>query len=862
MSSVEQSQAIHLDGLVTPAVFSAVMRRVALVMGVLAVVSIGRALSLPEPNAPPGDWYVPAYVMFEIFSIVVSTLTFVVGWHYLDSRPPLSSTILSTSFLAIALLGVGHVLSFTDISMFESGGFSSGEVLFRRAASTVGAVALIAVAVTPYRDHSPRLRRAMLSLLLAMVVLVYWVAHAGGNGGAVVASFTTLTSAGRGTVEYVLAIAYVLAAALLLRTAFQRQDTKLVYLAAAAGVMSMSELAFAGHAESHDLVPLVGASYKFVAACLLCRALYDAGVREPYALLQLARHGLSDSERRFRCLFDVVTDACFVVDPRGRIVEANQAAKDRFAADGATLAGVPAEALIPDWKSGPARREAVINPVEARSFPAEIRVDGFELGDGRHTIIAVRDLSESRSLERKLFEQSSLDMLTGLPNRQLILERLEEAIKWTAGSGSRLAVMFMDLDAFKRVNDAYGHAAGDQVLRECVARLQPLMPPGTVLARLGSDEFIIVHWRVRSDDMLAELANRFLSAVRAPFEVGGKEVFLTASIGIALYPDDAGGAEALLHRAHLAMDSVKRCKRDAYRRYSSVMGSRLRETLELEAALHHAAERGELRLYYQPKVSIETGTVVGVEALVRWMHPRLGIVPPSRFIPIAEESGFIVRLGEWILAEACRQARMWQRDGMDSLRISVNISARQLLHGLVVRQVSDVLRTTGLEGSRLDLEITETAVMRNPEAAADTLRALKAMGVSISLDDFGTGYASLGYLKRFPIDEVKIDRSFVSEIATNSNDADIVAGVTGLVHRLGLKVVAEGVERQEQLTVLRSLECDVVQGYFFSEPVPAEELPRVIAHISERARRMAGCDLRLRAPADIAGMASPASGIL
>lgn len=835
MSSAENLHGKHTGGGASLAAFAANMRGAALAVGLLLAIAVAGLVNLPLSGIPLGSWYLPTHTILEVFSIVVSAMAFAAGWHLLDSRPPLSVAVLASGFLAVALLDLGHMMSFPGMPVFVTDSSSAKGIYFWLAARSASVIAMLAVAMMPLRRVSASGRWVILGVSLTGVALVYWftlvrpdllpATYVEGEG---LTSFKI-------AFEYLLACGYGASAWLLLRQSLRKRDSKRLFLSAAAAIMAMSELCFTVYVEVYTLPHVIGHIYKVIAYTFLYWALFVANIREPYALLRRSEQAVAESEKRFRSLMEFAPDAFLLVDYRGKVSDANRAALQAFSPSGERLQGVAIEALIPGWHRGFTEGEVVCCSLPGSTFPAEVRVNELEMPEGKHHIAIVRDVTERRDLQRKVLDQLSRDLLTGLPNRQLIVESLGDAMNEARSSGSRLAVMFMDLDFFKRVNDAYGHAAGDQVLRECVERLKPLLPPGSILARQGSDEFIIVQGPFTSDSVVTELSDRLIRAVRIPFEVGDVDVFLTASLGISVFPDDAVAAEALLHRAHLAMDNIKRGSRDGHRRYSSDMALSLGERLELEGALHHAVQKGELRLLYQPKVALESGTVVGVEALVRWNHPRLGTVPPSRFIPIAEETGLIVPLGQWVLSEACRQASKWRQEGLDGLHVSVNLSARQLQHGLIVQHVTEALRSSGLAAANLDLEITETAVMRDPEAAADTLRALKVLGVSVSLDDFGTGYASLGYLKRFPIDVVKIDRSFVREMATDRSDADIVGGVIGLVHRLGLKVVAEGVERAEQVLLLQAMDCDAVQGYHFSPPVPAADIPAVMRRIASLA---------------------------
>lgn len=438
--------------------------------------------------------------------------------------------------------------------------------------------------------------------------------------------------------------------------------------------------------------------------------------------------------------------------------------------------------------------------------------------------------------QQTIRRQAEHDSLTGLPNRARFHAALGEAL----ANGKPLAVLFVDLDMFKRVNDSLGHAAGDHLLREVAARFQTCLGPQDLLARMGGDEFTLLLHPPQADgrsgkalkETAEETAQHLLNALAQPVFVGGHSLHVAASIGISLAPQDGRDAETLIKHADLAMYRAKDEGRNCWHLFTAALIEAAHEKLTLENSLRHAIRAGELTVFYQPQVSLRTGSVLGVEALVRWQHPQWGMVSPGRFIPLAEESGLILPLGRWVLREACRQAARWARSG-EIRRVSVNLSARQLGEPGLVAQVRDILEETGLPPACLDLELTESALIAQGEAVSARLSALRALGVRIAVDDFGTGYSSLAYLRRFPLDILKVDRSFISGLAEpgaeGRRNQAVVRAVVDMAHALSLEVIAEGVETEEQRTIMAALGCDEMQGFLFSPPVPPARLEELLA---------------------------------
>jgi len=416
------------------------------------------------------------------------------------------------------------------------------------------------------------------------------------------------------------------------------------------------------------------------------------------------------------------------------------------------------------------------------------------------------------------------DALTGLPNRPLFIDRLIVSLAQATRANQRVAVFFLDLDRFKDINDSLGHSTGDQLLKEVAERVRGCVREGDTVARMGGDEFTLLIPQIASIEDAAKIAQKIIETLKIPFYINERELFLTTSIGISIFPNDGTDPETLIRNADTAMYRAKDQGRDNYQLYAPAMNARALERLALENMLRKAVTQDELVLFYQPLVAVESRAIIGLEALIRWQHPELGLLAPAHFISVAEVSGLIIPIGEWVLRTACKQVKAWHRKLDYRITVSVNLSARQFQAPDLVSQIRGALEESGLEPSCLELEITESNAMQNAENTIYTLRELKALGVRIAMDDFGTGYSSLNYLKRFPIDTLKLDQSFVREVVTDPIDAAIVSAVITMSHSMKLTVVAEGVETEEQFDFLRAQGCDKIQGYLYSKPLAAEAL--------------------------------------
>jgi diguanylate cyclase (GGDEF)-like protein/PAS domain S-box-containing protein len=559
-----------------------------------------------------------------------------------------------------------------------------------------------------------------------------------------------------------------------------------------------------------------------------------------------AEHALREAERRYHGLFDNAIEGIFRTTVEGHFIDANPALAHIYGYDSpeelmASLRDIGNELYVEKQRReefvGIMRTRGSVTGFESRIYRkngdiiwisenarAVLDEDGTPLGyEG-----TVEDITERRLYQVRIEHQANYDTLTGLANRSLLQDRLQQALLTAAASGQRLAVAFVDLDRFKFINDSLGHHVGDELLKAVAARLKSCVRDCDTVARLGGDEFVLLINGHTGPEYVRQLMEKMLAAVAQPWVIQQGEFQVSCSIGVALHPDDGDAALTLLKHADSAMYRAKDHGRNNFQFFTRELNALMIEQLELETHLRRALERNQFVLRYQPRVHLATGQIVGAEALLRWRIPQKGTVAPMRFIGLAEETGLIVPIGKWVLQTACAQNKAWQDAGLPPIVVSVNVSPRQFRHENLVQAVADVLRSTRLEPRFLELELTESMVMHDAPKLVAMLDELKELGVKIAVDDFGTGYSSLSYLKRFPVDRLKVDRSFVENMTTEADDATIVRTIIALGHNLGLKVVAEGVETAQQARALRAYQCDEAQGFLFARAVSARVLPRLI----------------------------------
>jgi diguanylate cyclase (GGDEF)-like protein/PAS domain S-box-containing protein len=558
---------------------------------------------------------------------------------------------------------------------------------------------------------------------------------------------------------------------------------------------------------------------------------------------------LKQMEQRLELLakvFEGSSEGLVIADAQRRVLTANASFCRSIGHDLNELVGKSPEWLLSldpaserfdePWivadRSGSWHGEVYLQRRDGRTFPASLVVDAVlsDAGHLSHYVWATQDITEKRVNEQRIQFLAHHDPLTRLPNRQLFSDRLRMAMQLSKQHGTKIAVLVIDLDRFKSINESLGHHVGDALLRSVSLRLFEAVRNCDLACRLGSDEFVFALTEVTSaDEALATIEHRLLPLIRGPHVVGASELHISCSIGISMYPDDAVDTQDCIRHAELAMHEAKTMGRDGFQFFTKELNERAHSRSRLELHLHNAMERGEFSLHYQPRINSRTNELMGVEALLRWNSSELGLVLPTEFIPIAEELGLIGQIGAWVVEQACQQQAKWLLAGHGLVPIAINISAVQLDDQVLQQTLVRSMQTWSTEPSSIELELTESALMRDVNSALYQLQALKGLGVMLSIDDFGTGYSSLSYLRQFPIDRLKIDRSFVARMLDDPADLAIAQAIIGLGHTLGLQIVAEGVESETVAAALRLSECDELQGFLFSEAITAERLTEWLA---------------------------------
>lgn len=556
------------------------------------------------------------------------------------------------------------------------------------------------------------------------------------------------------------------------------------------------------------------------------------------AVLRRENQAVRESGERLRDFLDSANDLIFSADGTGRLLYANRAWRETlgYRPEAEPELRVQEVLVEDDRPKCLTELQRVFDSQESRYLEGRFLAKGGRVievegnvtfsrqEDSRGAIWAIcRDVTSRKKAQEQLYHMAHHDMLTSLPNRLFFIDRLQQANALARRAKKLVGVLFLDLDRFKIINDTLGHSMGDLLLQEIADRLRLCVREVDTVARLGGDEFTVILGNLNTLEEAEQVADKILKRIAQPLQVEGHELFITASIGISLFPQHSDDPAGLLKKADIAMYCAKAQGRNNYKIYDGSMDINADRRLILTNGLRRALDREEFRLHYQPKVEAVGGRVVAMEALVRWEHPELGLVPPGDFIPIAEETGVIIPLGEWVMRRACEQLRLWQQEGIAAVRVAVNLSGYQLQYRDFVPSVQRILDQVGLPGELLEFEVTETVIMQNPDFAVSILNQLRDLGIHISIDDFGTGYSSLAHLKRFSVNTLKIDKSFVRDVESSSTDAAIATAIISMGNSLNLKVIAEGVETAGQLAFLQDRHCDEIQGFLFSKPLPPEE---------------------------------------
>lgn len=773
--------------------------------------------------------------LLELLAVVVAMLIFTTGYRAVLSAREGAVVLLGVVFLGVGLLDLLHALSYVGMPDVVSANSPHKSMFFWLAARLLAAAALLVyVGWQRAPEVSVRTKRLALVLMLSLVGALAAI------GLVMPERVPALFVAGQGlsplktSLEWlVISLNLATLGVLWQRRAALAQECGMA-LGFAVALSAVSELFFTQlGVNDQDGANAVGHFYKGAAYLYLFHATFNEALRRPLA--QLAGQHL-----REKVTLDAAPDGVLWVDQSGSVLMANPAMEALSGYAPGELVGQNVSIFLPEHLRAQHGQSILANFKEphpramgsmdlnllrrdGQLLPVDISLGHWSDEGSQHAIAYVRDLSERRKFEATLKHQATHDELTGLPNRWLFNLQLNQALARSGRAASRVAVLFLDLDDFKNVNDSYGHATGDALLVQVSARMRSVLRVNDFLARLGGDEFAVLLADVVDADEAVMVASKLLLSLQACYQLPGQAVYSGASLGMAFYPHDAQDSDTLLRYADMAMYRAKHAGRGGYALYSKEMDGRVREDMQLHTQLKQALAQGTLQLHYQPQVDVATGAVVGAEALLRWFDPVLGQVPPARMIPVAEATGLILPLSDWVLETACAQMAAWAKDGLP-LRVAVNFSAAQFNQPNLAEKVHAALARSGAQAKWLVIEITESIAMKNPEQAREQLGALVALGCRVALDDFGTGYSSLAYLKALPIHKLKIDKSFMDGIPLDASDVAISKTIIAMAHSLGMTLVAEGVETESQLAFLRQHGCDAYQGWLFAKAMPALEL--------------------------------------
>ncbi|UAW98703.1 EAL domain-containing protein [Halopseudomonas nanhaiensis] len=828
LSPIRRRHASHRDRLRSVSRVLAAMAAVFLVARFVALPEGLRATAASLAGSPA------VHMVFETIAIIMASMVFAIGWSSHRRQSSRSLLVLSCLFLGVAVLDFSHMLSFSGMPTFFTPAGTDKAIQFWLAARALAAIAMLWVALTPWRvAHIGARRFSVLLAVLLPVALFHLLAlrfpellpsmHVPGIG----------LTPGKIRFEYALAVANCIAMLALWQAMRRPLPFNGAALFGAAGAMALTQLCFTSYeTSSHHLVAL-GHLFKIVAYGFLVRAIFVESIEQPYEMIER-------SQKRLQAIFDALPDVVMEIDHEGRVTEFHAPGNELMALSSSPLKGRLIGPLLPPEAIPLCQRTFALAKVQghAQSEPFRFVIKGhtfwFQISAApKHTdgddsfVVVARDVTKSKQQESEILRLAQFDSLTGLPNRKLFHQRVDLALGISERNAAPVALMSIDLDHFKNINDTLGHQAGDEMLIAIAERLRGQLREEDTLSRPGGDEFVLALPGL-DGVAAAHVAERLLQTIVRPVNVVDRVVSPSASIGIAIYPEDGLDFDELTRRADAAMHLAKQQGRNTYRFFTGEIQTRMSRILSLESALRTAIDNLELALEYQPQWDMENHTIVGMEALLRWNHPELGELGPAEFIPIAEASGQMLALGDWVLNQTLAQLRHWIDDGVEPPPIAINLSMMQFRRGDLVKHIRNSLRTWQVAPGYLQLELTEGIAMEDPTAAASQLQQLSTLGVRIAIGDFGTGYSSLAYLKRFRASVIKIDRSFIEGLEQDPENQIIVSSMITLAHNLGLQAMAEGVETESQLRTLRAQGCRYMQGFYWSHPLDADTMTRLL----------------------------------
>lgn len=811
------------------------LRRAVLLLGAMCLALVAVAW------LPPLQWlhdpasYLPLHMLLETLAIIAASLVFAISWACYRRLKTDTLLSLACGFAGVALLDFSHMLSFQGMPVFITPADPEKAINFWLAARGMAAGTMLWVALRPWKASGHSFERwAILGLSLFAVTMVYLMVFrhpyllprtfVGGQG----------LTAYKVSLEYLLIAVHLFTACCFWRSMRKPQPFNVTALFCASLAMALGELCFTLYTSVTDQFNLLGHVFKVIAYWLLYKGIFVEAIEQPYDQLNRSRAQL-------QATFDAIPDMLFELDERERIINCHASADARLKVDPKQMIGKSMPELLSGdllqqcrqtmrnaSKRGYAQSQPFILERPGQALWLQLSVSARKLGGCPNGhVLLVRDVSLLKQQEERILHLAHFDSLTGLPNQTLFRQRVTLALGQARRHQQSVALLLIDLDHFKHINDTLGHRAGDQLLCAVAERLRPHLRTEDILSRLGGDEFILALPDIEAQGAM-HAAQRLLGDLLKPLHFGNHVTTTSASIGIALYPNDSDNLESLVQHADAAMYLAKQRGRNNVQFYTADLQARMSRLMELENALRTAIERNELCLYYQPQWALVGQRLTGFEVLLRWQHPTLGSISPAEFIPVAESSGQIAQIGHWVLKQGLAQLARWRHKGLDTL-LAINLSAVQFRSTNLAEQIAELLESYQIPPECLELELTEGTAMEDPAQARLQLSSLRQLGVRLAIDDFGTGFSSLAQLRHFPVDTLKIDRSFVQDIDHDQGSADMVRSIIQMAHNLGISTLAEGVETARQLQLLQQLECEAIQGFLWGQPMDCASAETLLA---------------------------------